>query len=68
MSENKKEIKKEVQDKKQSPAQVFAQAYQELCNQLGHQVVANPVWIARDDGTFSMKVQFSIGKLPKEEK
>lgn len=48
-------------------AQEFAQAYQELCEKMGYRIVASPVWIARDDGTFSMQIQMTVGKLPKKD-
>lgn len=51
-----------VQDK----AREFVERYQKLCEELGYQIVVTPVWIARDDGTFSMRLQSSIGKLPKQ--
>lgn len=60
MSDNKK-----VEDKKPTP-QDFAQAYQELCERMGFRIVVTPVWIARDDGTFSMQLQYSVGQLPKQ--
>ena len=56
--------KKEV---KELTAQDFASKYQALCEEMGYRIYGNPVWIARDDGTFSMQVQLTIGKLPKKE-
>jgi hypothetical protein len=49
-------------------AQGFAKAYQELCEKFGFRVVVTPVWLARDDGTFSMQLQYSVGKLPQVNK
>ena len=46
-------------------ADEFAKRFQALCDEMGFQLVATPVWIARDDGTFSMKINWSIGELPK---
>ena len=46
----------------------FAKEYQELCRTSGFQIVVNPVYIARDDGTFSTQLQTSVGKMPKQEK
>ena len=44
--------------------QDFAKAYQKLCEEYGFRIVVTPVWIARDDGTWSMQLQTSIGRLP----
>lgn len=52
---------------KQKTAEQFAKEYQELCEKLGYRVVVSPVWIARDDGTFSMQLQYTVGKLPQKE-
>lgn len=50
----------------QELAQEFIKKYQTLCEEYGYQLVITPVWIARDDGTFSMKLNTSVGKMPKE--
>lgn len=55
---------KTVQSDKPS-TEKFAQRFKSLCDEMGYQLVATPVWIARDDGTFSMKINWSIGELPK---
>jgi len=44
--------------------QDFAKAYQDLCEEFGYRIVVNPSYVARDDGTFSTRLQYSIGKLP----
>lgn len=44
----------------------FAKAYEELCTKMGYRVVVTPVWIARDDNTFSMQLQYSVGKVPRQ--
>lgn len=49
-------------------AQQFAEKYQKLCEETGFRLIITPVWIARDDGTFSMQLQTSVGQLPKQEK
>jgi len=56
-----------VVDKKteQELAQAFAQEYQLLCEKHGYRIVVSPVYIARDDSTFSTKLEYTIGKLPK---
>ena len=56
-----------IEDKKEITPQEFAEKYQNLCEDMGYRIVASPVWIARDDGTFSMQVQVSVGKLSKKE-
>ena len=59
------EQKKEEQ--KTFTAEEFAKSYGELCEKTGWRVVVAPVWIARDDATFSMQLQYQVGKLPKKE-
>lgn len=56
---------KAVEDKKEYIAQDFAKAYQELCEKMGWRIVVTPAWIARDDGSWSLVLQTSIGSLPK---
>lgn len=46
--------------------QDFAKEYQELCEKTGFRVTVNPAWMARDDGSWSMVLQTSIGPLPKK--
>lgn len=53
---------------KKTQAQVFADEYAKLCEKMGYRIVVTPVWIARDDGTFSMQLQYAIGELPKPKK
>lgn len=50
----------------QKTAQDFAQAYEELCKEYGMQLVVNPAFKARDDGTWSVVLQPSVSKLPKD--
>lgn len=47
-------------------AQEFAQAYQELCEKMGFRIVVTPNFIGRDDGTFSVVLNYTIGELPKQ--
>ncbi len=54
-----------VEPKKPTPQQ-FADAYKKLCDEMGYRIVTTPVWIARDDNTFSLVVNTSVGELPKE--
>jgi len=48
----------------QALANKFVQSYQALCDETGYRLVVSPVWIARDDGTFSLQLQYQVGKLP----
>lgn len=65
--ENKKiEDTKEPKVERTVTAQDFANEYKSLCDKLGFQIVASPVWIARDDGSFSLLIQYSVGKTPKQ--
>jgi len=55
-----------MKDIKPKTAQDFAKAYRALCEEYGFRVVVTPVWIARDDGTWSLQLQHSVGGLPKK--
>lgn len=48
-------------------AQDFVKAYEELCQKHGYQVIVTPAFKARDDGTWSVVQQASVGKLPKQQ-
>ena len=56
---------KPVEVKKPTPEE-FANKFKALCDEMGYQLVATPQWISRDDGTFSMRITWSVGKLPKQ--
>jgi len=43
----------------------FIKVYSELCEKHGFQIIVTPTWKARDDGTFSLVQQSSVGRLPK---
>jgi hypothetical protein len=45
-------------------AEDFAKAYQELCDKMGYRIVVSPAYVARDDGSFSTVLQYTVGKLP----
>ena len=47
-------------------SQEFATEYQKLCDTWGYRVFATPTWIGRDDGTFSLIVNYSIGEMPRQ--
>jgi len=51
---------------KPKTAKDFAEAYEKLCEEYGFNIVVTPSWVARDDGTFSTRLQHSIGELPKK--
>lgn len=55
-------------EKRSHTAQEFADAYQTLCNEMGFQLVVAPAYVKRDDNTFSLVLQPSVGEMPKEEK
>jgi len=59
------EPKKEEQ--KPCTPQEFADKYQKLCEECGYRIVVSPAWIARDDGTFSLVLQHSVGKLSEKQ-
>jgi len=46
----------------------FQKEYQSLCTKMGMMIVPSLVYIARDDGTWSSKVNLSVGKLPQLDK
>ena len=62
MPANQKKIEGKV-EAKEFRAEDFAKAYQKLCEQMGFRIVVTPVWIARDDGTWSLQLQVSVGQL-----
>lgn len=68
MSDQTKKVEPKVVEDKKPTAQEFAERYQKLCEELGYRIVVTPVWVARDDGTWSTQLQMSVGALPKEEK
>jgi len=55
---------KDKQPKEVYTPQQFAKAYQGLCDKMGYRINVNPAWIARDDGSWSLVLQTSVGKLP----
>jgi hypothetical protein len=68
MSDNKKveDVTAEKPKTEQELAQSFIKEYETLCEKHGYQIVVNPAFRARDDGTFSVVLQTSVGKLPKK--
>ena len=53
------------QEKPKTPEE-FVEAYNKLCKEYGFNIVTNPAFKARDDGTWSIVLQNAIGKLPDE--
>lgn len=53
-----------VKPKEEYTPQQFAKAYQEICGRMGYRIVVTPVFLARDDNTWSVVLQTSVGKLP----
>ena len=54
------------ENKVQSKPEQFAKAYQELCDKYGYRISVNPAYMARDDGSWSLVLQTSVSKLPKQ--
>ena len=50
-----------------NPDQAFLDEYRQLCEQHRRQVVIIPVWIARDDGTWSMRLTRQVGPYQPEQ-
>jgi len=62
METTKVEPKKEKSE--QEEANDFIKEFGVLCEKHQMQIVTQPTFIARDDGTFSVKLISSVGKLP----
>ena len=52
----------------QEKADDFIKEFNALCEKHQMQIISQPTFVARDDGTFSVKLISSVGKLPKQEK
>ena len=46
-------------------AQEFIDDYNKLCEKHGYKIITNPIFQARDDGTYSVVLQTGIGKFSK---
>lgn len=46
------------------PIQRFVKEYEVLCEKHGLQIVVNPAFKPRDDGTWSIVIQSNVGPLP----
>lgn len=60
------EENKTVQSVKKPTTQDFTDAYKKLCEEMGFRFIVNPAFVARDDGSWSIVLQTSVGELPKE--
>ncbi len=58
------ELKEDISAK----ANKFMEEYSKLCEKHGFKIIANPAYIARDDGSFSTLVQMQVAQLPKDNK
>jgi len=67
MSKEKDKVQSIIEEPKQGDTQKFFDGYQKLCKEYGYQIVVTPAFRARDDGTWSVVLQPSIGKLPKQQ-
>ena len=63
---NDKKIEDKKEEVKEPSAQDFAIQYDKLCVSTGFRIVVSPAWLARDDGTFSLVLQYTVGKLPQK--
>lgn len=63
MTNSKTEVKNE--EAKMFTAQDFQFEYEMLCRKMGLLIVPSLTWVARDDGTWSTKVNLTVGQLPK---
>lgn len=63
MEKNLKPVESETDEQK---AKEFAKDYQLLCDKHQMRIISVPVFKLRDDSTFSVVVQSSIGKLPQQ--
>jgi hypothetical protein len=46
-------------------AEEFAKEYEELCERAGFRIVCQPIWVTRDDGTFSTVLTYTVGIVQK---
>jgi len=46
----------------------FAEEYNELCAKHGMELVAVPQWVLRDDGMYTMRIQFAVKVIKDDEK
>lgn len=51
----------------QQKVEIFVKEYQTLCEKHQFQIVVTPAFKSRDDGTWSVVLQTSVGRLPKKD-
>lgn len=48
-------------------AKEFIGAYNNLVKEWGYRIIVNPAFRLRDDGSYSIFLQYGVGKVKKEE-
>jgi len=61
------EAKNQSKPVEKNPAKEFVVEYNKLVEKYGHQILSNPAFKMRDDGTFSVVIQTQVAKLPDKE-
>lgn len=59
-------MKDQSEQKVENPAEVFVKKYNELVEKYGYQILSNPAFRMRDDGTWSVVMQTQVAKLPEK--
>lgn len=62
-----KDIQPKIEEVREYTAQDFLTDYNALCLKRGFRVVVSPAYVARDDGSSSTVLQYTVGKMPKAE-
>jgi hypothetical protein len=52
--------------KEQFNVEDFNKEYKELCMKYGCDIMAIPIWMHKEDGTFGLVIQYHIRQLPKD--
>lgn len=55
---------KPAEEKKELTPDNFVKEYNEICQKYQMEFVNRPVWILRDDGTWSLRIESTIKKYP----
>lgn len=53
----------ELKTTQEKPEEKFVKAYNELCKEHDFRITAIPTWKLRDDGTFSLVIQYGVEKI-----
>ena len=67
MTNNNKPVEVKESKSEQERANDFIKEFNALCEKHQFQIITQPTFVARDDGTFSVKLISSVGKLPRKE-